>query len=101
MLVRRERLIALAMALVLGCAAFVYGLRWLEMLMTFRPDRMTAEERTLTPTGAENVWFSAADGTRLHGWFFKSQSGSAAATIAFFHGNGGNIGSISWLGQRF
>jgi hypothetical protein len=67
MLVRRERLIALAVALVLGCGAFVYGLRQLELLMTFRPDRMTAAERTLTPAGAESVWFSAPDGTRLHG----------------------------------
>ena len=101
MVVRRERLIALAVALVLGCGGFVYGLRSLELLMTFHPDRMTAEERTLTPPGAESVWFSAADGTRLHGWFFKSQSRPEMATIAFFHGNGGNIGNISWLGQRF
>ena len=101
MLVRRERLIGVVVALVLGCGAFVYGLRQLESLMTFRPDRMTAKERTLTPSGAESVWFKSADGTRLHGWFFKSQSAPATATVIFFHGNGGNIGNVSWLGQRF
>jgi alpha-beta hydrolase superfamily lysophospholipase len=101
MLVRRERLIGVVVALVLGCGAFVYGLRQLESLMTFRPDRMTAKERTLTPSWAESVWFNSADGTRLHGWFFKSQSAPATATVIFFHGNGGNIGNVSWLGQRF
>lgn len=97
----RERLIGAAVALFLGCAAFVFGLRWLESLMTFRPDRMTAAERQLTPEGAENVWFNSADGTRLNGWFFESQSGSEVATIIFFHGNGGNIRNVSWLAQRF
>lgn len=97
----RERLIGAAVALFLGCAAFVFGLRWLESLMTFRPDRMTAAERQLTPDGAENVWFDSADGTRLNGWFFESQSGPEIATIIFFHGNGGNIRNVSWLGQRF
>ena len=97
----RERLIGVVVALVLGCAAFVYGLRWLESLMTFRPDRMTEAERNFTPEGAESVWFNSADGTHLHGWFFESQSGPETATIIFFHGNGGNIGNVGWLGQRF
>src|ERR1041384_3173074 len=97
----RERLIGAAIALFLGCVAFVVGLRWLESLMTFHPARMTAAERQLTPEGAENVWFNSADGTRLNGWFFESQSGPEIATIIFFHGNGGNITNVSWLAQRF
>ena len=97
----RERIIGAAVALTLGCAGFVYGLRWLESLMTFRPDRMTAAQRQLIPDGAENVWFNSADGTRLNGWFFESQSGPEIATLIFFHGNGGNIRNVSWLGQRF
>ena len=97
----RERLIGAAVALVLGSAAFVYGLRWLESLMTFRPDRMTAVQRESIPQGAENVWFNSADGTRLNGWFFKSQSGPEVATIIFYHGNGGNIRNVGWMGQRF
>lgn len=97
----RERLIGLAVALFLGCAAFVFGLRWLESLMTFRPARMTAAESQFTPEGAENIWFNSADGTRLNGWFFESQSGPEIATIIFFHGNGGNISNVGWMGQRF
>ena len=101
MTLTRERLIGVVISLVLGCAAFVYGLRWLESMMTFQPDRMTEAERNLVPEGAESVWFNSADGTRLHGWFFESQSGPETATIVFFHGNGGNIGNVGWLGQRF
>ena len=97
----RERLIGVAVALFLGCAAFVYGLRWLESLMTFRPDRMTAAQRESIPHDAENVWFNSADGTRLNGWFFESPSEPEIATIIFFHGNGGNIRNVSWLAQRF
>ena len=99
--VTKERLIGVVVAVVLGCAAFVYGLRWLEALMTFHPDRMTENEKKLVPEGAESVWFNSADGTRLHGWFFDSQSGPEIATLLFFHGNGGNIGNVSWVGQRF
>ena len=97
----RERLIGVAVALVLGCVAFVYGLRRLELLMTFRPDRMTAQESKSPAAGAKIVWFNSADGTRLNGWFFESQTKPAAATIIFCHGNGGNISSVGWMGQRF
>ena len=101
MIFTRERLIGVTVALVLGCVAFVFGLRWLESMMTFRPDRMSETERSLVPEGAECVWFNSADGTRLHGWFFESQSGPEIATVIFFHGNGGNIWNVGWLGQRF
>lgn len=100
-LFRIELLVGIAVAVVLGCAAFVYGLRTLESLMTFRPERLTAQDMKSTPAGAETVWFNSSDGTRLNGFFFKSQSKPEVATIIFFHGNGGNITSVSWLAQRF
>lgn len=58
----------------LGCAAFVFGLRWLESLTTFHPERMSASDTKLIPKGAENIWFNSADGIRLNGWFFESES---------------------------
>jgi len=97
----RERLIGALVALVFGCVALIYGLRWLESLMTFRPERMSAKELKSKPDGAESVWFNSADGTRLNGWFFESLSKPATATIIFFHGNGGNISNVGWMGQRF
>lgn len=66
--------------------------------MTFHPDR--SNQLTL-PAGAENVSFNSADGTRLHGWFFRSEQQPEAATIVYFHGNGGNISNVSWVGQWY
>lgn len=37
----------------------------------------------------EEVFFSAEDGTRLHGWFLEGQPGRPL--VLFFHGNAGNI----------
>ena len=98
---RLELLLGMAVAMVFGCAAFVYGLRTLESLMTFRPSRMSATQMNSPPDGARAVWFNSADGIRLNGFYFESQSKPEVATIVFFHGNGGNITNVSWLGQRF
>jgi uncharacterized protein len=81
-----------------GCAAFVYGLRWLELSMTFHPVQLTADRRVAPADGAKDVWFTAKDGTRLHGWYF-SGSKPSVTTIIYFHGNGGNISNVGWLGQ--
>ena len=64
---RRELLLGMGAAVVLGCGAFVYGLRTLESMMTFRPMRLSTQEMTRTQEGAETVWFNSADGTRLNG----------------------------------
>ena len=89
---------SVTVALLFGCAAFVYGLRWLELSMTFQPVQLAADRRTAPPDGAENIWFSAKDGTRLHGWYFQGTD-PTATTIIYFHGNGGNISNVGWLGQ--
>jgi uncharacterized protein len=67
--------------------------------MTFRPARLDAKHQPQPPAGAENVWFTSADGTRLHGWYFKAESSAATPTIIYFHGNGGNVTNLGWLGQ--
>jgi dipeptidyl aminopeptidase/acylaminoacyl peptidase len=46
--------------------------------------------------GAESVWFSSADGTRLHGWFIPATGPALVEripTILHVHGNAGNIES--------
>jgi pimeloyl-ACP methyl ester carboxylesterase len=70
----------------------------LEAAMTFHPVRLSADQRVAPPAGAEEVWFNAKDGTRLHGWYFASQRNERIATIIYFHGNGGNISNVGWLG---
>lgn len=39
----------------------------------------------------ENVFFLAADGIRLHGWFVPSTDPEENITLLWFHGNAGNI----------
>jgi fermentation-respiration switch protein FrsA (DUF1100 family) len=89
----------LAIALLLGGLALWCGLRWVEMSLTFHPVRLTADQRVAAPTGAEDVWFSAVDGTRLHGWYFSALPKPEGATIIYFHGYGGNISNVGWLGE--
>jgi fermentation-respiration switch protein FrsA (DUF1100 family) len=96
----RELLLGVAVALFFGGIAFVYGVRWIEAAITFHPDRIPPDRALPPPRGAEDVWFNAADGTRLHGWFFNSET-PAAASIVYFHGNGGNISNVDWIGETF
>jgi alpha-beta hydrolase superfamily lysophospholipase len=93
-------MIGLAFAIAFGGVVFVFGLRWLELSMTFHPVPFSADEQQVPP-GAENVWFNSADGTRLHGWFFRAGLKPELATIVYFHGNGGNISDVSWVGQWY
>lgn len=60
-----------------------------------------------TPAAAESVFFTANDGTRLHGWFIPSATGpaeNAIATVIHAHGNAGNMSAywplVSWLPER-
>lgn len=39
----------------------------------------------------EDVFFTSADGTRLHGWFFPSSGKEKYGTVIHFHGNYANI----------
>ncbi|HEY2964171.1 MAG TPA: alpha/beta hydrolase [Pyrinomonadaceae bacterium] len=90
----------LIVAIALVGLALVCGLRWFERAITFHPERLTAAEQRLPlPAGAENVWFTSADGVRLHGWYFATTNPPDAGTIIYFHGNGGNIRNVGWLAQ--
>jgi hypothetical protein len=39
----------------------------------------------------ENIFFPAADGIQLHGWFVPSSDSEEKTTLLWFHGNAGNI----------
>lgn len=39
---------------------------------------------------AKDLWFTAPDGVRLHGWLFRAHE-AGAPLIIWFHGNAGNI----------
>lgn len=61
----------------------------LEHMFLFFPD----SEIIMTPATMrlefEDVFFSAADGTRLHGWYLPGEAGQPL--VVFCHGNAGNI----------
>jgi len=52
----------------------------------------------------EDVNFTAADGTPLHGWFLPAKTKPPVATVLHLHGNAGNITGhyrfIDWLPAR-
>ena len=83
----------------LFATASLYALRWFEYAITFQPDPYKAGQTWTIPTGAEDVSFLNQNGQRLDGWFIPSQSGPALATIIFFHGQGGNVSNVAFIGE--
>lgn len=60
-----------------------------ERSLIFFPMKHPAGAWELQPPAAEDVFFTAGDGTRLHGWYAAQDDPSAV--ILFAHGNAGNI----------
>jgi fermentation-respiration switch protein FrsA (DUF1100 family) len=89
----------LVSVLVTGTA--VFGLRRIERAIAFHPEPYDSSRPWITPICAIDVWFRNHDGDRLHGWFSRSPVAPSRATIIYFHGNGGNVRSIGWLGEQF
>ena len=80
-------------------AAVVYLLVLLVMMffeerLIFHPDSMPW--RTWDLPGVERARFEAADGTRLHGWYFHHPKPRACVLFAC-----GNAGNISYRAERF
>jgi len=78
------------LALFIGFVLLALLLRWREPSMIYYPSREVA----LTPEQAglkfEDVWLTASDGARIHGWYLPAD-GTTATAILFFHGNAGNV----------
>ncbi|HQU46496.1 MAG: hypothetical protein B7Z73_12185 [Planctomycetia bacterium 21-64-5] len=81
-------------AIVTTATLFAFGYLLILVLMmlgeeslVFFPDRKPIETWDLP--GVERVHFQAADGTRLHGWYFPHRG--SRAVVLFACGNGGNI----------
>ena len=66
---------------------------WMRRQSLFYPERHPAGEWDTRsfPLQPEDVTFSSADGTELHGWLFRSASDGDSPLVVFFHGNGGNL----------
>jgi hypothetical protein len=96
----RKSLILLFVSLILLSCLFFFGLRRLERAIAFHPEVYKPGDAWVTPTRAEDVWFITVDGKRLHGWWFQSGAKPSQATVIYFHGNGGNVNNLGWLGER-
>lgn len=95
----RIALLSIAVLALVALPAGYFMLRRFERAVTFHPERKPLGGVWRVPEGGEDVWFKTADGTRLHGWFVRASKQPAAATVIYFHGNGGNISYLGWVGE--
>jgi pimeloyl-ACP methyl ester carboxylesterase len=86
----KRRLVAGATAVAILLACAYGGLSWWASGQSFKPWRYPSgdwgQQHSL---GTEDVWLTAADGVRPHGWWTAS-AGSKFATLCL-HGNGYNV----------
>lgn len=89
---RRRWLIRLAKTALVLAVLFML-LRWFEHKQTFQPRRDMEARPAELGRPWEDVRFAAADGVKLHGWFFPGAPDSPHADRVFLvcHGNAGNI----------
>lgn len=65
-------------------------LMWIENSMVYpAPRTAIGEWSNLTAWRGEDVEFTSADGTKLHGWYFPNKN--AKRVIVLYHGNGENV----------
>lgn len=61
----------------------------IESSLVFHPSKYPEGDWTPSKLPVENAWFTAPDGTRLHGWYVRHPK--AAGVALFAHGNAGNV----------
>lgn len=67
--------------------------RVLEPRMTYFPTRGPSADPAALGLRCDEVFVTASDNVRLHGWYCPPPAAAAhRADIVFFHGNGGNVG---------
>jgi fermentation-respiration switch protein FrsA (DUF1100 family) len=98
MVSRRAKSISLIITLLIISMAF-FNFRKFETSVIFHPVRHSSGNGWSVPTGVEEVWFTTSDNVRLNGWFFHAKNHPAGATVIYFHGNGGNISNVGWVGE--
>jgi pimeloyl-ACP methyl ester carboxylesterase len=98
----RKILLIVISLLLIGATLIFFAGRFLESKLTFHPVRYASNDVWTLPANAEDVWFKVDADTRLHGWFFHALAAArpAAATVLYFHGNGGNLSGGVWIAER-
>jgi hypothetical protein len=100
---RRLAMIALRWSIVVALLLAVLRLTGCMEHLFYHPDHGKTPVPRNYP-GAESVWFTSADGTKLHGWFIpaRDERGQVITDrrvpgILHVHGNAGNISSHAWF----
>jgi fermentation-respiration switch protein FrsA (DUF1100 family) len=75
--------------LIVGIAALIGFVRWLEPRFAFFPSAGEAETPRHFGVEYEPLTIDTSDGEHLHAWLMRAASPRAA--IVYFHGNGGNL----------
>ncbi|MFN0056191.1 MAG: alpha/beta hydrolase [Planctomycetales bacterium] len=80
--------------LMAGCSTTASGLQSplaaFEQSQVFHPVQWPDGDWSKQNQPIEDAWFVAADGTRLHGWYFPHED--PVAVVLFAHGNAGHVG---------
>lgn len=76
-------------ALLVGYLLILLMMIWLENSLIFFPSKYPAGQWTPPGLEFEDADFTAADGTKLHGWYLPAEN--PQAVILFCHGNAGNV----------
>jgi len=86
-----KRLSSLTVAILLAYEIVLIFIRLFEPHFIFFPDYHNRLGGDWNPRGLQRqeVWFSAADGTKLYGWWIPADK--AKFTFLAFQGNAGNI----------
>lgn len=100
-LAARHFMLSILLIALIALPVGFFMLRRFERAAAFHPERKAFRGSWATPPGAEDVWFRTADGLSLHGWFYRGRADSPPGAIIYFHGNGGNISHLDWLGRSF
>ncbi len=96
----RHFVISVLVIALVGLPVGFFMLRRFEASVIFHPERAALGGVWRVPRGAEEVWFGNAEGGRLYGWFFRSRTQPAHATVLYAHGNGGNVSYCGWVGEE-
>jgi uncharacterized protein len=99
LLMPRRRWLALFFPVIL-ISSSLFGLRWFEYALTFQPERYDPGKAWVIPKSGEEVTLLNRDHQLLDAWLVHSLSRTPIATIIFFHGQGGNISNVGWLGEK-
>jgi hypothetical protein len=97
---RLSRLARSGIYLVMLCAIFLFGLRWIESAITFHPVRHSPRAEWKLPERGEEVWFTNSQGKKLNGCYLPAAKSGAPGTVLYAHGNGGNLTYVNGVAQQ-